>query len=86
VSDELNRQIPDAYVSGISSKATMYNDKELKLLETLTLFTIGYVSKIIVKLSKRDPADRFLTNIILLHIFVLISMIFLSYLISMFVR
>lgn len=64
----------------------MDDDKHIKLLETFTAVVIGLLSKIAVKLSKRDPADRFLTNVVLLHILILISVVLISYIFSMFVR
>ena len=64
----------------------MDDDKHIKLLETFTAVVIGLLSKIAVKLAKRDPADRFLTNVVLLHILILISVVLISYIFSMFVR
>lgn len=61
----------------------MDDDKKLKLVEIFTIVVMGLISKIIEKLDRRSEADKYLTNILLLHILVIVFIALISYIISM---
>jgi hypothetical protein len=61
----------------------MDDDKKLKLIEIFTMVVMGLISKIVEKLDRRSEADKYLTNIVLLHILVVVFIALLSYIISM---
>ncbi|HAO19421.1 MAG TPA: hypothetical protein DCQ37_02335 [Desulfobacteraceae bacterium] len=64
----------------------MDDNKKLKLFEVITAFMMGFLPKIIERFVRNSRADKYLINIVLLHILVLIFVVFTSYVISVFIR
>jgi hypothetical protein len=59
----------------------MEDEKKWKIIE-LSVLLFGLAIKIITRFTNRDIADKYLTNVILLHLLVLSAVIFISILLS----
>jgi hypothetical protein len=59
----------------------MEDEKKFKIIE-LVVILFGIAVKIIAKFANHDIADKYLTNIILLHFIVFLAVIFISMLLS----